>query len=110
MPHVRITLDIHQIAHLYRSVFADAAEVVAAEVDEHYVFSSFLLVFPHFFFEGGVGGFVFSARMRACDRTVLGFRAANPNPHFWRRSESAYCARPGFLFASFRLPAALFSP
>ena len=41
---VRVALDVHEICHLDGAVFADAADVVAAEVDEHDVLGAFLLV------------------------------------------------------------------
>ena len=73
MHHVRIALDVHQIANFYRSVFAHAAEVIAAEVDQHYVLGALFFIFTHLFFERCVGCFVFATRMRSRYRTVFEF-------------------------------------
>ena len=54
------------------------------------MFGSLLLVFPHSLFQRRVGGFVFSARVRACDGPVLEFRPGDAHQHFRRRSEHVH--------------------
>ncbi len=44
MHDVAVVLDLHQLVHTDRSVLADAAQVVAPEVDEHDVLGALLLV------------------------------------------------------------------
>ena len=44
MHHVAVVLHDHEVVDLDRAVLADAAEVVATEVDQHHVLSSLLLV------------------------------------------------------------------
>ena len=44
MHDVRVGLDDHEALDLDDAVLADAAEVVAAEVDEHHVLGALLLV------------------------------------------------------------------
>ncbi len=73
MHHVRVTFDIHQVADFYRSVFAHAPEIVAGRGRLASHVRTFLFVFSHFLFQRGIGGFIFSPRMRACYRTVFEF-------------------------------------
>ena len=42
MHHVRIALDEHQPLRLHRAVFADAAQVVAPQIDQHHVLGALL--------------------------------------------------------------------
>ena len=44
MHDVRVALERHVLRHAHGAVVADAAEVVAAEVDEHHVLGALLLV------------------------------------------------------------------
>ena len=70
MHHVRIALDEHQPLDLDRAVFANAAQVVATEIDEHDVLGAFLGIGEKLRFEFAVFFFVAPARPRAGQRTV----------------------------------------
>ena len=68
MHHVAVVLDLHQLVDGHAAVLADAAEVVAAQVDEHHVLGPLLFVGEQF---GGdpaivLGGL--AARTRSGDR------------------------------------------
>ena len=65
---VRVVLDRHQRLDRHAAVLADAAEVVAAEVDEHHVLGALLLVGEQVALEPLVLGGVGAARPRAGDR------------------------------------------
>ncbi len=73
MHHVRVTFDIHQVADFYRSVFAHAPRSLRPRSTSITCSARSLFVFSHFLFQRGIGGFIFSARMRACYRTVFEF-------------------------------------
>ena len=70
---VAVALDEHEAIDLDGAVFADAAYVVAAEVDEHDVLGALLFVGEHFGFEGAVFGFVGAALAGAGDGAVFDF-------------------------------------
>ena len=91
MHHVRVALDVHQVANFHRAVLADAAEIVAAQVDQHDVFGAFFFVGQHFLFERGVVGFVFAARMGAGDRTVFELASGWRAPAFRETSRGRAC-------------------
>ena len=63
--HVAVGLDLHQPLDVHGAVLAHAAEVVAAEVDEHHVLGALLLVGEQL---GGDRGVVLAARAGAGDR------------------------------------------
>ena len=44
MHDVRVLLHVHQVADLHRAIFADAAQIVAAEIDQHDVLGALFLV------------------------------------------------------------------
>ena len=76
MHQVRVGLDRHQLVDLDAAVLADAAEVVAAEVDEHHVLGALLRVGEQLaralqVLLGRAG-----ARARARDRALLDAPAA----------------------------------
>ena len=69
--HVAVAFDEHEVLDLDAAEFGDAADVVAAEVDQHDVLGDFLGVGAEIFFEGAVGGFVRAAGAGAGDGAVL---------------------------------------
>ncbi len=68
MHHVRVGLDGHERVDVDRPVAAHAAQVVAAQVDEHHVLGALLLVGQQLGGDALVGGQVAPARARAGDR------------------------------------------
>ncbi len=73
--------------HAHRAVGADAAEVVAAEVDEHDVLGAFLLVALQLLAEAQVLLVRPAARPRAGDRMGLGLAALDADEHLGRRAD-----------------------
>ncbi len=65
MHHVRIALDEHQPVDFHRTVFADAAQVVASQIDEHDVLGALFGIGEEFGFELTIFFFVASARARS---------------------------------------------
>ena len=84
---MREALESHELRDAHRSVLADAADVVAAEIDEHHVLGALLLVAlqlfgePHVLFVGA------AARPRAGNRMRLDARSLHPDEHLRRRSD-----------------------
>ena len=87
MLDVRVFFDGHQLVDLYAAIFGDAAEVIAAEVDQHQMLSYLLGVAFHFFGESVVlvGGL--AARPRARDRAVLEPVALAADQHLGRSTD-----------------------
>ena len=65
MHDVRVALHEHQVADADGAVVADAANVIAAQVDEHDVLSALFFVVAQLFFQAAVFGFV-TGRACAC--------------------------------------------
>ena len=74
---VRVGLDHHQLVDADRAVLADAAEVVAAEVDQHHVLGPLLGVVDEALGEAAVLLLVAAARVGAGDRPRLDPAAAD---------------------------------
>ena len=68
MHDVAVGLDLHQLVDRDGAVLADAAEVVAAEVDEHHVLGALLLVGEQLGGDAAVLLGARAARARAGDR------------------------------------------
>ena len=51
MHHVRVALDEHQLFDAHRAVFRNAAQVVAAQIDQHDVLGAFLGIGGEFGFQ-----------------------------------------------------------
>ena len=64
MHDVGVALDEHQVLHLDAPEVGDAAEVVAAEVDEHDVFGDFFGIGAKVGLEGAVGSASSASRRR----------------------------------------------
>ena len=71
---VRIALECHELRDPHRTIFADAAEIVAPEVHQHDVLGSFFLVAFELFCHAKVFVFVRPAGSRARDRVRSAFR------------------------------------
>ena len=84
MHHVRVALDEHQPLDFHRAVFADAAKIVAAEVDEHDVFGALFGIGEKLGFEFAVLFFGAAARHGAGDGAVEGVAALDFDQHFGR--------------------------
>ena len=90
--HVGVALDEHEVANFYGSVLADAAEIVAAEIDEHDVFGAFFFVSEHFLFEGRVFGIVAATGVGAGDGAVFEVASAGggADEHFGRGTDDVH--------------------
>ena len=106
--HVRVTLDRHQLVHFDRARHADAAEIVALQVDQHDVLGAFLGMADQFAHARRVvvAG---EARPRAGDRPRLRDAVAHVRPGAPARNsttaQSCHCSNPanGAGFARRRL-------
>ena len=58
MHHVRVALDKHQLLDVHRTVFRNAAQIVAAQVDQHDVLGALLRIGGQFGFQCGVFLFI----------------------------------------------------
>ena len=94
MHDVGVALDVHQICHFDGSIFADTADVVAAEVDEHDVLGAFLFVGEHLALGGEVGGFAGAARAGSGDGAVLDAAAFDADQELGRGADDV----GGFFF------------
>ena len=90
--HVREALEPHELRHAHRSVLADAADVVAAEIDEHHVLGALLLVALQLLGQPQVLFGVPAARPRAGDRMRLDARAFDAHQHLRRRADDRHAA------------------
>jgi hypothetical protein len=97
---VAVALDEHEAVDLDCAVFADAADVVAAEVDEHHVFCALFFVGEHFGLKREVFGFVGAALAGAGDGAVFDFALLDADEHLGRGASDFQ--RPDF--AGFFLP------
>ncbi len=87
MHDVAVALDRHQLRDLDRAVVADAAEVVASEVDEHHVLGRLLLVRAQLLAEQRVLDVGRAARARPRDRAVVDAPARAAHEHLGRGAE-----------------------
>ena len=92
MHDVRVPLERHELRDADRAVGTDAAEVVAAEVDEHDVLGALLLVALQLLAEAQVLLVRLAARPRAGDRVRLGLAALDPHEHLGRRADDRQLA------------------
>ena len=84
---VRVALDGHELRHPHGAGVAHAADVVAAEVDQHDVLGALLLVALQLLAEPEVllrGG---AARARAGDRVRLDLAVLDAHQHLGRRAD-----------------------
>ncbi len=54
MHHVAVPLDEHQVLHLHRAELAHAADIVAAEIDQHDVLGDLFLIRAQIGLDGAV--------------------------------------------------------
>src|SRR5215472_1505926 len=84
---MRVALDGEELFDFYRAVFADAAEIVAAEVYKHDVFRAFFFTGEHFALEPLVFGFVFPAAARAGNGAIENVASLDFDKHFRRTAD-----------------------
>ena len=84
MHDVRVALDKHQLVDLDGAEVADAADVVAAQVDQHDVLGALFFVVHHLGFESEVGGLVCAAGAGAGDGPVLDFAVVHADQQLGR--------------------------
>src|SRR5215472_17140599 len=82
-----VALDGEELFDFYRAVFADAAEIVAAEVHKHDVLGAFFFTGEHFALEPLVFSFVFPAAARTGDGTVKDVASLDFDKHFRRTAD-----------------------
>src|ERR1700722_15331740 len=85
--HVRIALDEHQPLWLDRAVFADAAQIVAPEIDQHDVLGTLLRIGQQRGFEIAVLFFRPAAWTRSRERTIGGLALLDFDQHFRRAAD-----------------------
>ena len=103
---VRVALERHVLRHAHRAELADAAEIVAAEVDEHHVLGAFLLVALQLLGQPQVLLLVAAARPRAGDRMRLDAPAFDAHQHLRRRSDDRETAHPDEIHVGRRIDVA----
>ena len=84
---MRVALHGEQFFGLHRAVVADAAEIVAPQIDEHDVLGALLLAGEHFAFEALVFGFVLAAPTRSRNGPVEDVAALHLDEHFRRAAD-----------------------
>src|SRR5215472_4912979 len=84
---MRVALDGEELFDFYRAVFADAAEIVAAEVHKHDVLGAFFFTGEHFALEALIFGFVLATATRTGDGTVRDVASLDFNKHFRRAAD-----------------------
>src|SRR5437762_9454400 len=87
MHDVRKAFEAHELRHAYAAVLADAADVVASEIDEHHVLRAFLLVALQLFGQTLVFLRALAAAARTRDWMRLDARALDAHEHFRRRPD-----------------------
>ncbi len=85
MHDVAVALDRHDVGHFDAAVAGNAADVVAAQVDQHHVLGPFLGIGQQFFGQPAVFFFVGSAGTRAGQR-ANGNPATDDADHDFRRA------------------------
>src|SRR5712692_3713699 len=83
------TFDGHELLDLDGAVIADAAEIVAAEIDKHDVLGAFFFTGQQFFFEALVFGFVFAAGPSSGNGAVENIAALDFHEQFGRSAHNA---------------------
>ena len=84
MHDVAVTAHLHELHHLYRARLANATEIVAAEIDQHDVLGTLLLVGQQLGLQGEVGRLVDAARAGAGDGPHGGAAPLHGHQHLRR--------------------------
>src|ERR1700737_5633800 len=82
MHHVGVALDGEEFFSVNGTVFTDAAEIVAPQIDEHDVLGTFLFAGEHFAFKTLIFGFIFPAPPRSTNGPIKNIAALNLDEHF----------------------------
>ena len=90
--HVRVALEPHVLRHAHAAVLADAADVVAPEIDEHHVLGALLLVALQLVGEAQILLLGAAARPRAGDRMGLDVLPFDAHQHLGRRADDGEAA------------------
>ena len=91
--HVGVVLHAHQLLHLDRAVLGHPADVVAAEVHQHYVLGPLLLVFQELLGQRGVFGGRLAARAGAGDGAGGHLAPASPEQALGAGRNQRYLAQ-----------------
>ncbi len=95
MHDVGVTLDEHEPVHLDRAELADAAHVVAAQIDQHHVLGALLFVVDHLIGECLVFILGCAARAGSGDGPVLDLALMDAHQQLWRRAGQLKGLRSG---------------
>src|ERR1700722_8988830 len=93
MHDVGVALDEHQLVDGNGAVFADPAEIVATEINEHDVFGAFFGIGEKIFFEGLIFGFGTAARNSAGDGAVGHLAVLDFHQHFGRTADDGHVTK-----------------
>ena len=84
-----IALDRHQLRGVHGAIFADAAQVIARQIDQHDVLGAFLRIGEELAFKHQIGGRVKAARPCAGDRAEQRLPPLQADVHLGRRANQA---------------------
>ena len=84
MDHVRVLLDPHELGDFHGAKLRHAADVVAAEVDQHHVLGTLLRILLDVLFDRPVLRFGSAARARPRDGAVVDAIALDAHQHLRR--------------------------
>ena len=93
MHHVAVTFDDHHVGDFHRPIAGDAANIVAAEIDEHHVLGTFLGIGQQFLGESLVFVFVATAGPRSGERPDGHASIDDPDHDFGRTADERYFGR-----------------
>ena len=91
---VRVALERHELRDAHAADLGDAADVVAAEIDEHHVLGAFLLVAPQLVGEPLILFGRRAAPAGAGDRVRLDVAALDADQHLGRRADDRVLSHP----------------
>ena len=84
---MRVALEGHVLRHAHRTEVADAANIVAPEIDEHHVLGTLLLTALQFLGEAKIVLVIGATRPSARDRVRLDPPAFDPDEHLGARAD-----------------------
>src|SRR5579884_868660 len=91
---MRIAFDGHELFDTHRAVLADAAQVVATQIDQHDMLGALFGIGEEFGFERAVLVLIPPPPPRACDGAVEGLATLYPQQHLGRAADDADRPQP----------------
>src|SRR5215472_9851439 len=89
---MRIALYDHQLGDFDRTVICDAPQIIAAQIDQHYVLGRLLFIGPHLLAKQQVLGLGLAPGPRAGDRAILKAASGGPDQHLRRSPQDGWPA------------------